>query len=406
MHNQDSISSNATVRLKPGREKPVLQGHPWIFSGAIAEIKGKGAAGTVVNVISYEGEWLARGLMHPTASLAVRLFTRDQAQAIDAEYLGSLIDKAITMRQKLVMPQLKGMTDSLRLVFSESDGLSGLVVDQFADTLVVQVSAAAWVPFLPDAIACLKKATGLERVHIMVDKDATIMESLEQSQFANLSSANVTPTKIKENGFVYEIDFSAIQKTGFYLDQRVNRQRVAAFAAGRRVLSAYCYTGAFEVHAAAAGACAVTGIDSSEPAINQAKRHHLLNSSPIEVNYLRANVADALRQYRDSGTSFDLIILDPPKFVSSRDQKERGLRAYKDINLLAMKLLSPGGVLATFSCSGQVTMMEFKTMIGWASIDARRNVRIIEQLSQPADHPILSIFPESEYLKGLLCYVQ
>jgi 23S rRNA (cytosine1962-C5)-methyltransferase len=195
-------------------------------------------------------------------------------------------------------------------------------------------------------------------------------------------------------------------KTGFYVDQRVNRRRVAAYAAGRRVLSAYCYTGAFELHAARAGAADILGIDCSQPALDQAQRHHTLNGTTAPVRYERADVPQFLRRCRDSRQTFDMIVLDPPKFVVSRAQKDKGLRAYKDINLMAMKLLERGGVLATFSCSGLVEAADFRQAIEWAAQDSGRNVCIVETLGQPPDHPVLTAFPESEYLKGLVCWVR
>ena len=196
------------------------------------------------------------------------------------------------------------------------------------------------------------------------------------------------------------------QKTGFYLDQRENRLRTAAFAAGRRVLSAYCYTGAFDIYAAKGGAAEVLGLDTSNSALDQARLHYGINELTTPATYEKADVPVALRRFRDEGRTFDMIILDPPCFVFSNAQKEKGMRAYKDINLLAMKLLAPGGILASFSCSGLVSPEDFKTVIRWASVDAGRAVKVLETLGQPFDHPILATFPEGEYLKGMICRVE
>ena len=296
-------------------------------------------------------------------------------------------------------------TNAYRLIYSESDGLSGLIVDRYADVLSVQVSAKALMPFLDGILKCVKERTGIERLHVAADEDSVEREKLDSSALPTFPQ-DAPPVRIRENGFTFDVDLRSGQKTGFFLDQRVNRRRAASYARGRRVLSAYCYTGAFEVHAAAAGATKILGVDRSEGALVRARENLALNRAGVPVEYLKADVPDALRRFRDTGDTFDMIILDPPRFVANRAQVEKGLRAYKDINLLAMKLLTPGGILASFSCSGQVSATDFKTMIGWSSVDAGRNVKIMETLSQPPDHPVLAVFPESEYLKGVICQVE
>ena len=238
-----------------------------------------------------------------------------------------------------------------------------------------------------------------------VAEDEVVREGLAPETFDALDTAPAQPVRIRENGLLFDVDLAGGQKTGYFLDQRENRRRVAAWARGRRMLSCYCYTGAFEVAAAAAGATEILGLDRSAPALEQARAHHHLNHLNVPVNYERAEVPEALRRLRDAGRQFDLIVLDPPKFVLNRAQKDKGLRAYKDINLLALKLLAPGGVLATFSCSGQVTPADFRMMLGWAAADARRPVQLVETLGQPPDHPVLAVFPDSEYLKGAICRV-
>lgn len=392
--------NRVTVRLKRGREKPVLHGHPWIFSGAIESVEGGAAAGDVAEVVSASGEWLARGLIQPGSALTVRLYTRDEAEALDAALFAGRIEQAVALRERLFAKVED--TDAYRLVFAEADGVSGFIADRYADVLSVQVATSALLPHLPAMLDALKRRTGVTRVRVKMETDATETVKPDLSAF---NTAGEVAVRIRERGFLYDVDFAAGQKTGFFLDQRENRRRVAAYAAGRRVLSAYCYTGSFEVHAAAAGAAEILGVDRSEAALEKARMHHELNRTAVPFEYRQADAGDALRKLRDAGKTFDLIILDPPRFVASRVQFEKGLRGYKDVNLLAMKLLSPGGVLATFSCSGLVSMEHFKMMIGWASVDAGRAVRIVEQLGQPADHPILASFRESEYLKGLICVV-
>lgn len=399
--------NNVIVKLKQGRERPVAHGHPWVFSGAAAEIEGKALVGDVADVVAHNGEWLARGLIHPDAALLVRLYTRQQEQALDAAFFAARAEKALAFRDQLLEDsEARQNTNAYRLIYSESDGLSGLIIDRYADVLAVQVSAKALMPYLDGILKCVKERTGVKRLHVAADEDSVEREKLDSSALPGTLPPDSPPVRIRESGFTFDVDLRSGQKTGFFLDQRVNRRRVASYVRGRRVLSAYCYTGAFEVHAAAAGSAKILGVDRSEGALVRARENVALNRVGVPVEYLKADVPDALRRFRDTGDMFDMIILDPPRFVANRAQVEKGLRAYKDINLLAMKLLTPGGILASFSCSGQVSATDFKTMIGWSSVDAGRDVKIIETLSQPPDHPVLAVFPESEYLKGVICRVE
>ncbi len=391
------------IKLKRGHDGAATHGHPWVFSGAIGAVEGDASAGGAADVYSSGGRWIGRGLMHPSAALAVRIYTRVEGQSLDAAFFAGRVREALAVRADLCGRD--GDTDALRLVFAEADGLSGLIVDRYADTLVVQVDARGLLPFLGGMIDVAAESSGATRVVMRVDPGAESREGITAADAAPFARGEPGRVTIRESGLSFRVDLPAGQKTGFYLDQRENRRRVARYAAGRRVLSAYCYTGAFEVHAAAAGAADIIGVDSSAPAIELAAEHHRLNGSRVPVEYLNADVPTALRSFRDAGRVFDLIILDPPRFVATHSQLEKGLRAYKDVNLLAMKLLSPGGILATFSCSGHVTAAELRKVLGWSSMDAGRTVRIVETLGQPADHPILAVFPESEYLKGFVCRV-
>ena len=394
---------NVRVRLKPGREKQLLRGSAWVFSGAIEETDGSGAAGASADVFDAEGEWVGRGLWHPEADMAVRLFTQNPQEALDEAFFRGRVRRAVELRHRLFgKPTDWVSTTAYRMVFSEADGLSGLIADQYADVVALHVGGKVWEPWIPAVVAELKAATGASAVSVRAESEAVKREGLAEDLGGDAVPEAVT---IRENGFVFEAGLAGGQKTGFYLDQRDNRRKVAAYARGRDVLSAYCYTGAFEVCAAHAGATSVTGWDSSEPALAQARRHHELNPSGVPATYEAADVPHRLRQARDRRESWDLIVLDPPRLVTRRDGLEKGLRAYKDVNLLAMKLLRPGGILATFSCSGLVDMADFRKMVGWAAHDAERRVRILETLAQPADHPIPVEAPECEYLKGLVCVV-
>jgi 23S rRNA (cytosine1962-C5)-methyltransferase len=391
------------VRLRPGREKPVLRGSAWIFSGAIEEVDGNGPAGEVADVFDTEGDWLGRGLWHPEADMTVRLLTQDPHQALDEAFFRARVRQAVGLRHRLFgRPDAWDATNAWRMVFSEADGLSGLVADQFADTVMLQVGGKVWEPWVPAVADELKAATGAGRVCVRAEGEAVKREGLAEALGGDPAPETVV---IRENGFTFEAGLAGGQKTGFYLDQRENRRKVAAYARERAVLSAYCYTGAFEVCAAHAGAKSITGWDSSESALVQARRHHEVNPSGVPLDYEAADVPHRLRQARDRRETWDLIILDPPRMVTRREGLDKGLRAYKDVNLLAIKLLNPGGILATFSCSGLVDMAEFRKMIGWAAHDSGRRVRILETLDQPADHPIPVEMPECEYLKGLVCVV-
>ena len=391
------------LRLKAGREKQILRGSAWVFSGAIEEVDGAGPAGEPADVFDVGGEWIGRGLWHPDADMAVRMFTQDPKEVLNEAFFRGRIRRAVEMRRRLFGPPTDWVsTTAYRMVFSEADGLSGLIADQYADVVALHVGGKVWEPWLPAVVAELKAATGASCVSVRAEAEAVKREGLSENLGGDAAPDAVT---IRENGYVFEAGLAGGQKTGFYLDQRENRRKVAAYARGRDVLSAYCYTGAFEVCAAHAGAQSVTGWDSSESALAQARRHHERNPSGVPATYEAADVPQRLRLARDRRESWDLIVLDPPRLVTRREGLDKGLRAYKDVNLLAMKLLRPGGILATFSCSGLVDMAEFRKMVGWAAHDSERRVRILETLGQPADHPIPVEAPECEYLKGLVCIV-
>ena len=330
------------VRLKSGREKQILRGSAWVFSGAIEEVDGTGTAGEPADVFDVDGEWIGRGLWHPEADMAVRMFTQDPNEVLNESFFRGRIRRAVEMRRRLFGRPVDWIaTTAYRMVFSEADGLSGLIADQYADVVALHVGGKVWEPWLPAVVAELKAATGASAVSVRADADAVKREGLAETLGGDAVPEAVT---IRENGFVFEAGLAGGQKTGFYLDQRDNRRKVAAYARGRDVLSAYCYTGAFEVCAAHAGAKSATGWDSSEPALAQARRHHELNPSGVPAEYECADVPHRLRQARDRRESWDLIVLDPPRLVTRRDGLEKGLRAYKDVNLLAMKLLRPGGI--------------------------------------------------------------
>lgn len=394
------------LRLKQGRERVITRGHPWIFSGAVENLEAPLDVGAEVRVESHDGQPLGRALVNPNATLCARMYSHHD-EPIHDDFLFRRMDEALRLRDRLFGAGSASLSQSnaYRLLFSEADGLSGLIADRYADVLSVRVSAAALVPRLDALLYHLRSRTGVERMVVRADAADAEREGFDAEEVKRHSTTDNGTTEIMEHGLRFMADILKGQKTGFYLDQRDNRKAVAEWCRDRRVLGAYCYTGAFETHAAAAGAVSITGVDLSEPALDRA-RHHLRAHAPdVPADFIRGDVPGVLRSFRDKRAAFDLIVLDPPRFVSHEKNKPKGMRAYKDINRLAMLLLSPGGLLATFSCSGLMTISDFDTATEWAARDAGRTVQQIGRYTQPPDHPVRIGFPESEYLKGVLCRV-
>ncbi|HMP72918.1 MAG TPA: class I SAM-dependent rRNA methyltransferase [Kiritimatiellia bacterium] len=384
--------------LKPGRERLLRQGHPWVFTGAVASWSRTPKPGDTVDILSSQQEWIGRGLAGTGSNLAIRIYTHHPDQPLDAPFFTHALHTAIAFRESVIIPH-EPHTDSFRLCYSESDHLSGLIVDQYADHAVLQLHTSLLLPYVPTWLDLLH-TRGLATT-VLYDAPSFQREGIDPPPPSS-SHPRPDPILIRENDLRFHVSLHNAQKTGFYLDQRVNRRRVAAYAAGRHVLDAFSYTGAFSLACARAGAASVTGIDRSEPALDHARVHAGLNPAPIEPIFLCADVGEQLRRYRDARKTFGMIILDPPKFVHHQAQLEKGLRAYKDINRLALALLEPGGFLATFSCSGWVKTDTFQTAVQWAAQDAGRPATLLERLGQPPDHPIPLAFPESDYLCGLI----
>jgi 23S rRNA (cytosine1962-C5)-methyltransferase len=390
------------ITLKAGRERSVLQRHPWIFSSAITLTERVPPDGAVVDVYSSGGDWLARGTWSGKSQIQVRLWTWNQDDTIDADLIERRITRAIEGRSALTNDPA---TNAYRVVFSESDGLPGLIADRYGEFIVVQlltVGVAIRAQPIVEALAAAMQPRG---VYERSDAEIRAKEGLEPATRLLWGEAPAAPIEILENDQRYLIDFMSGQKTGAYLDQRINRRRVAAYCRDADVLSCFSYTGGFELQAAAAGARQITAIDSSAEALAIAAQNFERNGITTPVERIEGNVFSELRRFRAEGRSFDVIVLDPPKFVQQRGQLERASRGYKDINWLAMQLLRPNGILATFSCSGLVSIDLFQKIVFGAAVDARRDVQILERLAQAPDHPVLLTFPEAEYLKGLICRV-
>ena len=399
-----SQSSEATVVLRPGKEKPVLNRHPWVFSGAIERVLGEAADGDVARVISAGGEFLARGYVNRRSQITLRVLSWDEDEAIDAAFWERRLRRALDGRRLLGLPGAE--TTACRLVNAEADLMPGLIVDQYGPYLAVQfltLGIERWREAILDALERVLAPAGIyERDDVPVRRK----EGLEERVGVLRGAEPPDELEILERGRRFLVDIKKGQKTGFFLDQRDNRARVARYAAGRQVLNAFAYTGGFAVYAAGAGAAGVVNVDTSADALSLGRRNLALNGlDSVPAEHLVGDVFHELRRYRATGRQFDLIILDPPKFAQSEAQVMAATRGYKDINLLAMQLLRPDGVLATFSCSGQVSADLFQKVVFAAGVDAGRQAQILETLTAAGDHPVLLSFPESAYLKGLIVRV-
>ena len=392
--------ASPTLVLKPGREKSLLRRHPWIFSGAVASVQGDPASGETVEVRAAKGEFLARAAYSPHSQIQARVWTWEEHQPVDAAFFERRLRSALRVRQELTgFPP----GDALRLVHAESDRLPGLIVDQYADVVVVQFLSAGPERWRETLAELVMHITGAESLYERSEGDARQLEDLPERSGLLLGSQTPEPLLILEQDLRYHVDIYQGHKTGFYLDQRWNRQLVRSHARGRQVLDCFCYTGGFSLNALAGGASSVLALDSSAPALTQLQQNLALNDLPAgQLELQEGDVFKTLRGLRDRGRSFDMVILDPPKFAPTAAQAQRAARGYKDINLLAFKLLRAGGLLVTFSCSGGVSEELFQKIVAGAALDAGVEAQIIERLGQAADHPVALNFPEGAYLKGLV----
>ena len=378
--------------IEKGKERSLLRHHPWIFSASVKELDGRARPGDTVEVVDYRQRVLARAAWSPESQIRARVWTFDAAETIDDAFFKRRIAAAVARRQAL--PSLLGQP-GLRLIHAESDGLPGLIADQYGDTVVIQLTTAGSDKWRRAIVSALVKATDCARVYERSDGEVRKLEGLE-------------PTTGWVHGSPPEgdmaVDIIGGHKTGFYLDQRDNRHLLGQLAAGKRVLNCFCYTGGFSLQALAGGAREVISVDSSQPALDTAAANLGRNPALAADNarWVCANVFDELRRLKTLGEQFDLIVLDPPKFAPTARHAETASRAYKDINLHALKLLSPGGLLMTYSCSGGISSELFQQIVAGAALDAGRSTRIVQRLQGAADHPVDLAFPEGEYLKGLL----
>jgi 23S rRNA (cytosine1962-C5)-methyltransferase len=387
-----------SIRLKEGKERSLQRRHPWVFDSAIA--KGAADPGETVRVESHSGQFLAWAAFSPASRIKARVWSFDEGQRIDAAFLGQLIDQAIAARRLFDI-----QSDGLRLVHGESDGLPGLIVDRYGDTLVAQFTSCGTERFKSAIADALLHATGLTRLYERSDANVRALEGLPEVT-GWLRGEGPVELQIREHDWLLTLNIADGHKTGFYLDQRDSRHRFALHARHRqykKVLNCFCYTGGFTVAALAGGAAHVTSIDSSGPALERARANVALNGfDAARTSFMDADVNASLRAFIEQGQTFDAIVLDPPKFAPTAAHAERAARAYKDINRLAFKLLVPGGELFTYSCSGGISADLFHKIVASAGMDAGVDGFISARLQGAPDHPMTVLFPEGEYLKGLV----
>jgi 23S rRNA (cytosine1962-C5)-methyltransferase len=402
----------ATLSLKPGREKPVLNRHPWVFSGAIGRVMGTAEPGDLVTIAGDNGRPLATAYYNPDSQISARILTWDVEQPIDESFWRGRLERAVSGRQPIA--NAHPPTSAYRLVHAEADGLPGLVVDRYNDTLVIQSLALGIDRRKEMLVALLADLTQPAGIIERSDVDVRQKEGLDKVIQLSWGESPPEEMVIQENGLRFLVDVWRGHKTGFYLDQRPNRAAVCrpSYVGGKEILNVFAYTGAFSVYAVANGAARITNVDSSIAALELAERNVAMNNETInneqcavENEYIAGDAFEVLRYFRDEGRRYDVVILDPPKFAYSQGGLERACRGYKDLNWLALGLLRPGGLLATFSCSGLVSAELFQKVVFAAAVDAHCDGQIIEHLTQGPDHPVLLTFPESAYLKGLLCRV-
>jgi len=428
---QNTLAQNTSdhaVILKPKRDKPVRQGHPWIFSGAIHSLPSPAqvADGEIVSVVDSRGTWLAQGYLNRRSQIQVRLLSWDADKAIDDSFWRRRLVHAIDARRDLSASQTTDRpTDAYRLVNAESDFLPGLTVDRYADFLVLQSGTLGIDRHKERLAQMLLDLTGCTGVIERSDATLRSQEGLEPATGLLAGRGPDVPSDdglipslidVRENGLHFAVDVLGGQKTGFYTDQRQNRALVADFCRDKRVLNAFSYTGAFGVHALAAGAAHVVNVDASVEALTLGEENLRRNgidpdAADAPVESIAGDLFQILRAWRElpgaeaARRRFDVIVLDPPKFAQSKRAVDGALRGYKDINMLALHLLNPGGILATFSCSGLVSADLFQKVIFGAAVDVGRSVQILHWMQQSSDHPTAITFPEGAYLKGLLCRV-
>ena len=395
------MTKSPSLLIKTGREKPVLHRHPWIFSGAVENVKGDPASGETVAVRDAHGQFLAWAAYSPVSQIRARIWSWQEADKVDEDFIRERLARSLA-RRKTLEEGVETAPQAMRLVHAESDGLPGLIVDQYAETLVIQILSAGaerWRETIADVLLDL---TGAQTLYERSDAEVRTLEGLPPQTGLMRGAPLPARLEIEENGLLFEVDVRAGHKTGFYLDQRLNRARVRELAKGKDVLDCFSYTGGFAANVLAGDAKSVCLVDTSAEALQLAQENIQRNGLPVErAEFVEGDVFKILRLFRDQARSFDMVILDPPKFAPTASHVRRAARGYKDINLLAFKLLRPGGLLVTFSCSGGIGVELFQKIVAGAALDAGVQAQIVARFSQSNDHPVALNFPEGAYLKGL-----
>lgn len=397
------MSNLGLVKLKKGKESIIKFRHPWIFSGAIDKVENVEENGQLVLVSSSNNQPLAIGSYSFYSQIAVRIWSFDISSKVDKSLLLKRFNSALELRKNIIN---RSETNAFRVINSESDHIPGLIVDFYAGYYVIQFLSAGVEYFRKEIIEIISNQSDCIGIYERSDSDVRIKENLPLQTKLLFGDSIPEKVLIKENGICFGVDIQKGHKTGFYLDQRDNRLILKNFCKNKNILNCFCYTGGFSAYALTNGANYVVNIDSSAKVLELANENHRLNfiSDDIYEN-IEADVFKTLRTFREENRKFDIVILDPPKFADSAANIQKAARAYKYINLLSLQLLNHGGFLFTFSCSGHISRDLFNKIVNDAALDAGREIKFLSYLNQSKDHPILSSFPESYYLKGLLCYV-
>ena len=393
----------SSIILKKSADTFIKRKHPWIFSGAIEKVEGNPSNGETVQIFTSSKTLVGSGSFSPSSQIRVRVWSFDPEEKVDVDFFKRKISLALSLREKIIDTS---KTNAYRIINAESDGLPGLIVDRYADYLVCQFLSAGTEFFKKIMLEILDDIIKPFGIYERSDLEVRTKEGLQPNQGLLKRTIPEDLIEVKENGFKFLVDIKGGHKTGFYIDQRVNRLLVSEFSKGKNILNCFSYTGGFSVYALASVASKITQVEASASAIELSfKNFELNNLDSTLVENINGDVFDVLRKFRDEKRTFDLIILDPPKFTESVSQIQKASRGYKDINLLAIKLLNPGGILFTFSCSGHISPELFQKIVADAALDSGREVKIIKQLTQSSDHPVALNFPEGLYLKGLVCLV-
>lgn len=390
------------VHLKPRRAKPFFAQHPWVYPGAIERVEGDPGDGAVVDLVSSADNFIARGIYNSHSKIRVRLYSWQADVPLDEAFFHARLLAALRLRREVL--NLSGAGRACRLVFSEADGLSGLTVDQYDRWLVVQFTSLGLAERREMLADLLMDLTQAEGIYLRTEKGIGQMEGLSLQDGLLRGVVPNEPIVLDDDGLKMRVHLTEGQKTGFYLDQRDNRRAVARFAARRRMLDAFCYTGGFGLHAARAGAREVVGIDVSAPALQLAQENAALNELS-QVRFERGDVFERLDELVKAGERFGLIVLDPPKFARAEHAVEDALRGYRQLQSQALRLIEPGGVLVICCCSGLISMAMLLELLGQVSADLKRPVQILEMRGPSPDHPVLASCPETNYLKCLICHV-